>query len=109
MAFEEIRGPRIAHGSKVDMSLKSSHVLPEGALRERFDEFFAAAAERATDQLDEEYLSLLWNETLSMWLYDASEKVEDWLTKWGTGLTREFRENDTQATLVFIDRNISHK
>lgn len=78
-------------------------------MRERFDEFFAAAAERAADQLDEEYLSLLWNETLSMWLYDASEKVEDWLTKWGIGMTREFRENDKQATLVFVDRNISHQ
>ncbi len=84
-------------------------MLSEGPQRDRFDGFFAAAAERTADQLDEDFLSLLWNETLSMWLYDASEKVEDWLTKWGIGMTREFRGNDTPTTLVFVDKNISQQ
>lgn len=109
MAYEEIRSPRIAHGAQVDVSLLHSWIMPEGPLRDQFDDFLAkSAAQDMSDQMDED-LSVLWSETLSMWLYDATEKSEDWWSKWGTGILREFLEPEGQATAIYVDRNISHQ
>ncbi|KXN82934.1 Anaphase spindle elongation protein 1 [Leucoagaricus sp. SymC.cos] len=83
-AFEEIRIPRIAHGVQVDASLRNSMAAPEGSMREQFDELFAKSAEKnITDESDEAPL-ILCSGTLDLWLYDASEKVEDWWSKWGS-------------------------
>lgn len=110
MAYDEIRGPRIAHGVKVDLSLRDSMVMPQGPMRDRFDEFLArSAAEGLPDQMNEDDLLLLWNDTLSMWLYDTNDEVEDWWTKWGTSMMREFLENNTRRTTVYVDRNVSQE
>jgi len=111
MAYDEIRGPRITYGVKVDLSLRDSVMLPKGPLRDHFGEFLRKSAEeQAPVQMDDNYLSLLWNDTLKMWLYDASEQVEDWWTKWGgLGTMREYLEHETRRTTVYIDRDISQQ
>jgi salicylate hydroxylase len=105
MAYEEIRAPRIAHGIKVDVLLRNSMITPEGPLREQFDELLARAAEHNVSDQPDEHLSLLWSETLSMWLYDTSEEVEDWWSKWGSGMLRDLPK---RQTMIFVDKDVSH-
>ncbi|KAF9451601.1 FAD/NAD(P)-binding domain-containing protein [Macrolepiota fuliginosa MF-IS2] len=113
MAYDEIRGPRIAFGVKIDLSLRDSIMLPKGPLRDQFDDFLRTSAKEhvpAQSDTDDDHLSRLWNDTLKMWLYDASEQVEDWWTKWGNlGTMRELLEHETRRTTIYIDRDISRQ
>lgn len=108
MAYEEIRSTRIAHASQMEVSLLQSWVMPEGPARDQFDTFLAKSAAQ-DGMMDDEELLVLWSETLNMWLYDAGEKVDDWWSKWGTGILREYWEPESEPTAIFVDRNISHQ
>lgn len=108
IAHEEIRSSHIVHTTQVDVSLRDSMIAPEGPMRNQFDEFFKSAEGGGMDQQDDEHLLALWSETLSMWLYDTNEKVEDWWSKWGTGMLRDFLEPRAQTT-IYVDRNVSHQ
>jgi salicylate hydroxylase len=115
MAYEEIRSSRIANASAIDVSLLQSSIMQEKHLQDRLDTLMAKpdgqdmSAEGGDDNDDDDELLALWGETLSMWLYDANEKVDDWWSKWGPGIVRENWEPESEATAIFVDRNISHQ
>ena len=85
-------------------------ISPKGPAREQFDAFFAKASESGgIDELNDENLLLLWSDILIMWLYDASEKVEDWWSKWEHGILRDLDSEPKAETQIYVDRNVSHK
>jgi salicylate hydroxylase len=64
--------------------------LPVGEDQERRDKKLRGAMSCGEwDHMDEKTFKEMWGDELDLFAYDASEKVEDWWTKWGPLLVRE--------------------
>jgi len=59
-------------------------MTPEKQELKKLEDFFKLVGENgsADHQSDDEVLSKLLDETLSIWLYDAREDAKGWLSKW---------------------------
>jgi salicylate hydroxylase len=112
MAYEEIRSTRIANASAIDVSLLQSSITQKKLLQGRLDTLMTkqeSSTEGDADSGIDDELMGLWSETLSMWLYDANEKVDDWWSKWGPGIVREDWEPGSEATAIYVAKNVSHQ
>lgn len=77
--------------------------LPVGDEQERRDTRLRnAMVYEEWDHMDEKSFKEIWGDELDLFDYDASEKVEDWWTKWGPLLVRENLNRQSFAPKVQV-------
>lgn len=82
--------------------------LPEGKAQAQRDiRLRNAMAYSEWDHMDEKTFKATWGDEMDLFLYDASEKVEDWWTKWGPLLVRGSpnRQSMAPSLQVSISKN----
>ena len=105
-AFEEIRSPRIAYVTRAETSLRNLVMTPEKQELKKLEDFLKLVGENgsADHQSDDEVLSKLLDETLSIWLYDAREDAKGWLSKWRSW---DLSKGEAAQTTIYISTNVS--
>ncbi|KAG6911039.1 hypothetical protein DXG01_005455 [Tephrocybe rancida] len=88
-AYEELRQPRCIATQDWEKRKRVMLTLPQGREQEERDlKLRKAMAYREWDHMDEKTFKAIWGEEMDLFRYDATEKVEDWWTKWGSLLVR---------------------
>lgn len=88
-AYEDLRQARCNSTQEWEHRKRGMLTLPEGPIqRERDSRLRYAMAYGEWDHMDEESFKEIWGDEIEMFNYDATEKVEDWWTKWGSFLER---------------------
>ncbi|KAG6837396.1 hypothetical protein H0H93_010014 [Arthromyces matolae] len=88
-AYEELRQARCITTEEIEKRLRSTLMLPAGEARQQRDmKLRNAMACQEWDHMDEKTFKETYSDELKLFLYDATEKVEDWWTKWGPLILR---------------------
>ncbi|KAF5381767.1 hypothetical protein D9615_005435 [Tricholomella constricta] len=88
-AYEELRQSRCITTQDWEKRKRIMLTLPQGQEQEQRDiELRNAMAYEEWDHMDEETFREIWGDEMDLFMYDASEKVDDWWTKWGPLLIR---------------------
>ncbi|KAG5652553.1 hypothetical protein H0H81_004614 [Sphagnurus paluster] len=88
-AYEEIRQSRCVSAQDWEKRKRIMLTLPQGKEQEQRDlRLREAMAYEEWDRMDEKTFRAIWGDEMDLFMYDASEKVEDWWTKWEALLVR---------------------
>lgn len=90
-AYEEIRQPRCIRTHDMECRRRAVYTVHGPAQKAR-DVLIRQATAKSLSEWDDEDEKVLkegWGEELDILCHDASEKVDDWWTKWGALLERE--------------------
>ncbi|KAF8066743.1 hypothetical protein FPV67DRAFT_1364383, partial [Lyophyllum atratum] len=88
-AYEELRQSRCISTQDWEKRKRVMLTLPQGREQEQRDlRLRKAMAYGEWDHMDEKTFKAIWGDEMHLLMYDASEKVEDWWTKWGPVLVR---------------------
>ncbi|RDB26714.1 3-hydroxybenzoate 6-hydroxylase 1 [Hypsizygus marmoreus] len=83
-AYEELRQARCVSTQDWERRKRNMLTLPEGEEQERRDvRLRKAMAYGEWDHMDEKTFKATWGDEMDLFVYDATEKAEDWWTKWG--------------------------
>ncbi|GLB41019.1 putative FAD binding domain containing protein [Lyophyllum shimeji] len=89
-AYEELRQSRCIATQDLEKRKRIMLTLPMGSEQMKRDvRLRNAMAYGEQDHMDEKTFKAIWGDEMDLVMYDASEKVEDWWTKWGPVLVRE--------------------
>ncbi|KAF9465928.1 hypothetical protein BDZ94DRAFT_1252593 [Collybia nuda] len=103
-AYEELRQARCISAQEWERRKRVMLTLPGGEEQERRDiRLRGAMAHGEWDHMDEKTFKEIWGDELDLFVYDASEKVEDWWTKWGPLLVRENLNRRSLAPNVRVE------
>ncbi|KAG6865455.1 hypothetical protein C0991_002378 [Blastosporella zonata] len=88
-AYEELRQARCLATQDWEKRKRTMLTLPRGKEQEARDiKLRKAMAYGEWDHMDEKTFKAIWGDEMDLFMYDATEKVEDWWTKWGPLLIR---------------------
>ncbi|KAG6831553.1 hypothetical protein H0H92_009472 [Tricholoma furcatifolium] len=89
-AYEELRQTRCLETQNWEKRKRVMLTLPQGREQEERDfRLRKAMAVREFDHMDETTFKTIWGDEMELFGYDATEKVEDWWTKWGPLLAHD--------------------
>ncbi|KAG5645681.1 hypothetical protein DXG03_005519 [Asterophora parasitica] len=88
-AYEELRQSRCISTQDWEKRKRVMLTLPQGPEQEQRDiRLRKGMAYKEWDHMDEKTFKAIWGDEMDLFMYDASEKVDDWWTKWGPLLVR---------------------
>jgi len=88
-AYEELRQSHCIATQDWERRKRNMLTLPVGEAQQQRDlKLRKAMAYPEWEHMNEKSFKAIWGDEIDLFVYDASEKVEDWWTKWGPLLTR---------------------
>ncbi|KAJ6551338.1 hypothetical protein B0H19DRAFT_1157254 [Mycena capillaripes] len=82
-AHEEIRQPRGSYAQAWEMRKRTMLTAPAGPEQKRRDARLRRMMAYKDSHIDERRFREMWGDELELFAYHATEKVDDWWTKWG--------------------------
>ncbi|KAG6833144.1 hypothetical protein H0H87_010858 [Tephrocybe sp. NHM501043] len=88
-AYEELRQARCIATQDWEKRKRAMLTLPHGKEQEERDRKLRKAMSYGEwGHMDETIFKVIWGDEMDLFMFDATEKVEDWWTKWGPLLIR---------------------
>lgn len=108
-AYEELRLARCNHTQEWERRKRQMLRLRDSpAQRHRDAEIRKGAAHDNWEHMDETSFRQVWGDELDLYAYDATEKVDDWWTKWGSFISEPRRNSTATPPTPTVQVSISN-